>query len=80
MKVNFNVKMKVTIEFLVEMYFHLFVKYFTWGNIQPTRDFLDTLYNVWLKTANYILRCSNVICQEKRHLMRKKSIFCFWHL
>ena len=40
--------MKVTIEFLVEIYFsndlHFFDKYFTWGNIQPSRDFLDTLY------------------------------------
>ena len=40
--------MKVTIEFLVEIYFrndlHFFEKYFTWGNIQPSRDFLDTLY------------------------------------
>ena len=48
MKVNFKVKMKVTIEFLVEIYFrndlHFFEKYFTWGNIQPPRDFLDTLY------------------------------------
>ena len=48
MKVNFKVKMKVTIEFLVEIYFrndlHFFEKYFTWGNIQPSRDFLDTLY------------------------------------
>ena len=49
MKVNFKVKMKVTIEFLVEIYLkndlHFFEKYFTWGNIQPSRDFLDTLYN-----------------------------------
>ena len=49
MKVNSKVKMKVTIEFLVEIYFrndlHFFEKYFTWGNIQPSRDFLDTLYN-----------------------------------
>ena len=41
--------MKVTIEFLVESYFrndlHFFEKYFTWGNIQPSRDFLDTLYS-----------------------------------
>ena len=48
MKVNFKVKMKVAIEFLVEIYFrndlHFFEKYFTWGNIQPSRDFLDTLY------------------------------------
>ena len=48
MKVNFKVKMKVTIKFLVEIYFrndlHFFEKYFTWGNIQPSRDFLDTLY------------------------------------
>ena len=48
MKVNFKVKVKVTIEFLVEIYFwndiHFFEKYFTWGNIQPSRDFLDTLY------------------------------------
>ena len=48
MKVNFKVKMKVTIEFLVEIYFsndlYIFEKYFTWGNIQPSRDFLDTLY------------------------------------
>ena len=43
-----TVKMKVTTEFLVEIYFrndlHFFEKYFTWGNIQPSRDFLDTLY------------------------------------
>ena len=48
MKVNFKVKMKVTIEFLVEIYFrndlNFFEKYFTWENIQPSRDFLDTLY------------------------------------
>ena len=48
MKVNFKVKMKVTIEFLVEIYFrndlHFFEKYFTWRNIQPSQDFLDTLY------------------------------------
>ena len=48
MKVNFKVKMKVTIEFLVEIYFrndlHFFEKYFTWGNIQPSRDFMDPLY------------------------------------
>ena len=48
MKVNFKVKMKVTIEFLVEIIFrndlHFFEKYFTWGNIQPSQDFLDTLY------------------------------------
>ena len=47
MKVNFKVKMKVTIEFLVEIYYrkdlHFLKKYFTWGNIQPTRVFLDTL-------------------------------------
>ena len=44
----FKVKIKVTIEFFVEIYFrndlHFFEKYFTWGNIQPSRDFLDTLY------------------------------------
>ena len=48
MKVNLKVKMKVTIEFLVEIYswndLHSFEKYFTWGNIQSSRDFLDTLY------------------------------------
>ena len=53
MKVNFNVKMKVTIEFLVEIYFRndlqFFEKYFTCGNIQPSRDFLDTLYIVHYK-------------------------------
>ena len=55
MKVNFKVKMKVTIEFLVEIYFrndlHLFDKYFTWVNVQPSRDFLDTLYifKLWNK-------------------------------
>ena len=51
MKVNFKVKMKVTIEFLVEIYFRndldFFEKYFTWWNIQPSRDFLDTLYNFY---------------------------------
>ena len=50
MKVNSKVKMKVTIEILVGIYFrndlHFFEKYFTWGNIQSSRDFLDTLYNV----------------------------------
>ena len=50
MKVNFKVKIKVTIEFLVEIYFsnglHFFEKYFTWENIQPSQDFLDTLYNI----------------------------------
>ena len=67
MKVNFKVKMKVTIEFPVEKYsrnyLHFLEKYFTGGNIQPSRDFLDTLYifcNVWLKIANYILRRSNL--------------------
>ena len=49
MKVNFKIKMKVTIEFLVEIYFgndlHFFEKYFTWGNIQPSRGFLDALYS-----------------------------------
>ena len=48
MKVNFKVKIKVTVEFLVEQYFrndlHFFEKYFTWGNILPSRDFLGTLY------------------------------------
>ena len=48
MKVNFKVKMKVTIEFLVEIYFgndlHFFEKYFTCGNIRPSQDFSDTLY------------------------------------
>ena len=37
MKVNFKVKMKVTMEFLVEIYFrndlHFFEKYFTWGHV-----------------------------------------------
>ena len=51
MKVNFKVEMKVTIEFLVEINFrndlHFFEKYFTWGNIQPSRDSLDTLYT-WI--------------------------------
>ena len=51
MKVNFKVIMKVTIKFLVEIYhgndLHFFEKYFTWGNIQPSRDFLDTLYTRW---------------------------------
>ena len=41
--------MKVTIEFIVEIYFwndlHFIEKYFTCGNIQPSQDFLDTLYN-----------------------------------
>ena len=58
MKVKFKVKMKVTIEFLVEIYFrielHFFEKYFTWRNIQPSRNFLDTLYISYLKPrANY---------------------------
>ena len=48
MKANFKVKMEVTNEFLVEIYFmndlNFFEKYFIWGNIQPSRDFLDTLY------------------------------------
>ena len=48
MKVNLKVKMKVTIEFLVEIYsrndLHFFEKYYTWKNIQPSWDFLDTLY------------------------------------
>ena len=56
MKVNFKVKMKVTIEFLVEIYFrydlHFFEKYFDWGNIQPSRDFFDTLYN---NLAQYLM-------------------------
>ena len=49
MKVNFKVRMMVTIESPVEIYsrndLHFFEKYFTWGNIEPSRDFLDTLYN-----------------------------------
>ena len=56
MKANFKVKMKVTIEFLVEIYFmndlHFFEKYFTWRNIQPPRDFLDTLYTLLIKTLS----------------------------
>ena len=48
MKVNFKVKMRVTVEFLAEIYsrndLHFFEKYFTGGNIQPSRDFLDNLY------------------------------------
>ena len=59
MKVNFRVKMKVNIEFLVEIYFkndlHFFEKYFTWGNIQPSRDFLDTLYNNWVADGTHFL-------------------------
>ena len=59
MKVNFKVKMKVNIEFLVEIYFrnnlHFFEKYFTWGNIQPSRDFLDTLYNVERRARSSVL-------------------------
>ena len=58
MKVNFKVKMKVTIEFLVKIYFrnhlHFFEKYFTWGNIQPSRDFLDTLHmELFLNFPNF---------------------------
>ena len=49
MKVDFKVKMKVTIEFLVVIHFrndlYFFEKYFTLGNIQPSREFLDTLYS-----------------------------------
>ena len=49
MKVNFKVKRKVTIEFIVEIHFrndlHFREKYFTLGNMQPSRDFLDTLYS-----------------------------------
>ena len=60
MKVNFKVKMKVTIEFLVEIYFRndlrFFEKYFTWGNIQPSRDFLDTLYSLFHKRISAILK------------------------
>ena len=52
MKVNFKVKIKVTVEFPVEKYFrndlHFLHKYFTWRNIQPSRDFLDTLYTSFL--------------------------------
>ena len=52
MKVNFKVRMKVAIEFFVEIYFrndlHFFEKYFTWGNIQPSREFLDILYIVYV--------------------------------
>ena len=52
MKVNFKVKMNVTIEFFVEIYFsndvHFFEKYFTWENIQPSREYLDTLYT-WIR-------------------------------
>ena len=66
MKLNFKVKMKVTTEFLVEIYFrndlHFFEKYFTWGKIQPSRDFLDTLYmldhNIW----NYIRTLHGTTC------------------
>ena len=58
MKVNLKVKMKVTIEFLVEIYFrndlHFFEKYFTWGNIQPSRVFLDTLYTACNSMQFYV--------------------------
>ena len=61
MKVNFKVKMKVTIEFLVEKYFrndlHFFEKYFIWGNIQPSRYFLDTLYSVSKHFVSLIVYC-----------------------
>ena len=60
MKVNFKVKMNVIIEFLVEIYFrndlHFFEKYFTWGNIQPSRDFFDTLYIV-IATIFVLYKC-----------------------
>ena len=60
MKVNFKVKMKVTIEFLVEIYFRndldFFEKYFTWGNIQPSRDFLDTLYKEAMRLVNNVFQ------------------------
>ena len=52
MKVNSKVIMKVTIESLVEIYFgnyfHFFEKYFPWGNIHSSRDFLDTLYTLYV--------------------------------
>ena len=51
MKVKCKGKMKVTIEFLVEIDFrnelHFFKKIFIWGNIQSSRDFLDTLYMLY---------------------------------
>ena len=60
MKVDFKVKMKVTVEFLVEIYFrndlHFLEKYFTWGNIQPSRDFLDNLY-----IQTYIVKLNQII-------------------
>ena len=71
MKVNFKVKMKVTIEFLVEIYsrndFHFFEKYFTWGNVQPSRDFLDTLYiktkynrPVWIRPTGWWIHTTTI--------------------
>ena len=63
MKVNFKVKMKVTIEFLVEIYFRndllFFEKYFTWGNILPSRDFLDTLYK--LHTEKSLAKATRIL-------------------
>ena len=63
MKVNFKVTMKVIIEFVVEIYIgndlHFFEKYFTWGNIQPSQDFLDTLYTRWpilIYNPKYLLK------------------------
>ena len=47
MKVNFKVKMKVTIEFRVEIYFRndlrFFEQYFTGGNIQLLRTAIINL-------------------------------------
>ena len=64
MKVNFKVKMRVTIEFSVEIYsrnnLQFFEKYFTWGNSQPSRDFLDAVYiSVSSKRVNIIINISD---------------------
>ena len=65
MKVNFKVKMKVTIEFPVAKYFrndlYFFEKYFTWGNIQPSRDFLDTVYINIIRVLPFIRNLVNQV-------------------
>ena len=66
-----------------------FVKYFTWGNIQPSRDFLDTLYIVYSTVSVYskvlarqnssghFVSMSNSYAQYKGRGTEKRSIFIF---
>ena len=81
--------MKVTIEFLVEIYFrndlHFFDKYFSWGNIQPSRDFLDTLY-IYIWVTSWEIYSQNFFFDETFflpfHFENNRHVFFFsmWYL